>query len=196
MIKSQEKFNELLVYIVDYCAKSRPIEEIKLLKLLYFCDADFYFKNKNNTITGVTYIKNQYGPTPDKRVIDRATKYLKHNDIIRVETVTRSGKAPRRVYASALKSDFTYKNLTADEIDAARKTCDKYGNLPVNDLLLLSHQDPPYAGSEVRINFDLVKYRLGEDEMGELIRETDESYSGKISLEAAQRFLKYARTAT
>ena len=72
-----------------------------------------------------------------------------------------------------------------------RKTCDKYYRLPVNDICVLAHKDPPYLGAEMgkKIDFNFVVYR--EKDEVEVPFSEERSYKGTISDEAGKKLLAY-----
>lgn len=183
-----EKFKELLIYIVKNFNDNETLTETKLWKLLYFCDADFFEKHKK-TISGVSYYKNNYGATPDKKVIDKTLPRVK--DFIKIEKIKKPNGKIIKIYRP--QDDYKYVVLSANEIDEARKTCEKYYRLPVSDISILAHKDPPYLGAKIkeRIDFNFVNYRENKDE--EIESEDKSIYQGKISDEAGQRLLNYAR---
>ncbi|MFA5788600.1 MAG: type II toxin-antitoxin system antitoxin SocA domain-containing protein [Candidatus Gracilibacteria bacterium] len=57
------KFKEILLYILEKVGAKPNIGETALYKLLYFIDFDF-FEKYGEKLTGATYLKNHYGPTP------------------------------------------------------------------------------------------------------------------------------------
>lgn len=181
-----EKFKELLIYIVRNFNDNETLTETKLWKLLYFCDADFFEKHKK-TITGVDYYKNNYGATPDKKVIDKTLLQVK--DFMKIEKIKKPDGKIIKVYRP--QDDYKYVALSANEIDEARKTCERYYRLSVSDISILAHKDPPYLGAKMkgRIDFNFVNYREDKDE--EIKGEDKYIYQGKISDEAAQRLLAY-----
>ncbi len=177
-VKNIEKFKQLLVYIVNNY-NNNDLYETKLWKLIYFCDADYFEKNRK-TITGINYYKNTYGPTPDKNVVDLAIKKAK--DFITIDKYVKNGNK-KSLYRPKKMCDLNF--LTADEIEEVRKVCEKYFRLSTNDIIILAHKDTPYLGSKMGgvINFKLVDYR--DEEYPE--NEDCDNYQGEISDEAIKK---------
>lgn len=186
--KSLRKFAELLVYVVGNF-HNNTLAETKLWKLLYFCEADFFEKNQR-TITGVDYYKNKYGATPDKKVIDRILSKI-NKKYITIEEIKKSDGRKIKIFKPVEGVNFKYNALSADEIAGAQKTCQQYYNLPVNNIIVLAHEDPPYLGAKPKekIDFNFVNYRETESEI--LEKETEGCYKGTISDEAAEKLLAY-----
>lgn len=185
--KNVEKFKELLIYIVKNFNDNETLTETKLWKLLYFCDADFFEKH-GKTITGIDYYKNNYGATPDKKIIDKVLLQIK--DYVKIEKIKKPDGKIIRVYKP--QSGYRYQALFADEIEEARSTCEKYYRLSVQDISVLAHKDPPYLGAKIRerVDFNFVNYREDKD-TEEIEGENKSLYQGKISGEAAERLLAY-----
>lgn len=186
--RNLEKFKELLIYVVKNFNNNETLTETKLWKLLYFCDADFFEKHRE-TITGVSYYKNNYGATPDKKVINKVLPQIK--EYVKIENLRKSDGKTMRIYKP--RGDYKYKTISVNEIEEAKKTCEKYFRLSVQDISVLAHKDPPYLGVKIKekIDFNFVDYR--EDKDIEVENEDKTAYQGKISDEAAERLLAYAR---
>lgn len=185
--KGLKKFKELLIYIVKNFNDDETLTETKLWKLLYFCDSDFFEKHRK-TITGIDYYKNNYGATPDKKIIDKVIPQIKN--YVKVEKIKKSGGKTMRIYKP--QNDYNYQVLSANEIEEARSTCRKYYRLSVQDISVLAHKDPPYLGAKMRerVDFNFVDYREDKD-IEEIEGEDRFLYQGKISDEAAKRLLAY-----
>ena len=106
--KTLENFKELLIYIVKNFNDNETLTETKLWKLLYFCDADFFEKNKK-TITGVDYYKNIYGATPDKKIIDKVLPRIK--EYVKIEKIKKPDGKTITLYKP--NKDYDYKFLSA-----------------------------------------------------------------------------------
>ena len=60
--KNMEKFEQVILYILEKVGSKPNVGETVLHKLLYFIDFDYYEKFEEN-LMGATYIKNYHGPT-------------------------------------------------------------------------------------------------------------------------------------
>jgi transcriptional regulator with XRE-family HTH domain len=69
---NEKKFHEILLYILSQTAGKPNVGETVLYKLLYFCDFNYYEKYRQH-MSGATYIKNHFGPTPTnfKKIIEK-----------------------------------------------------------------------------------------------------------------------------
>lgn len=68
----ESKFKEILIYILNQTTGKPNVGETVLYKLLYFCDFNYYEKYRQ-PMTGATYIKNHFGPTPTdfKKIVQK-----------------------------------------------------------------------------------------------------------------------------
>ncbi len=73
--KNIKKMKEVLLYILIKVGNKPNVGETVINKLLYFIDFDYYEKY-GKQLTGATYIKNHFGPTPCelKTVVDQMVK--------------------------------------------------------------------------------------------------------------------------
>lgn len=178
MIGRLERLKELITLVLKEIGE--PVAKTKLWKLLYFSEADFCAL-RGQPITGVTYYKNHFGPTPAGNVVTKAINEL--SKFIKVE----EGKTGtyykfRKLYHSSL--------LSKDQVKSVKKTVEKYGKLSVSEIVNLSHCDEPYLAADFQgpVDLSLVRYR----EEGEVEEKPQESPAREtISDEAARNLLKY-----
>lgn len=63
------KLRDVLLYVLGKIGAKPNVGEAVLYKLLYLVDFDFYEKC-GQSITGLTYVWNDYGPTPTRSFVD------------------------------------------------------------------------------------------------------------------------------
>lgn len=81
---NEEKFKQLLLYILQKCGGKPNVGETVLYKLLYFCDFD-YFELYEKPLTGMPYKRLQYGPVPSQCVYNPIiNKMIKNNELERI----------------------------------------------------------------------------------------------------------------
>jgi uncharacterized phage-associated protein len=59
----QEKFDNLILYIVSRCPDPVRLGAVRLRKILYFSDV-FRYAKTGHPLTGATYLKWEHGPVP------------------------------------------------------------------------------------------------------------------------------------
>jgi uncharacterized phage-associated protein len=182
------KFVELLVYVLSQF--DEPINETKMLKLLYFADANSYEK-LGKTISDVTYYKNHFGPTPNCKILMSIYEAL--------DQYLERAEQQRDDYKSCLvrlrNRSYTFKSLSAEEMEIIDEAVTKYGKLSLSEVVKLSHFDPPYLASQKKkkIDFSYVRFRKSdEDYETNLDQEARDAIAKDISTESRRRLKIYA----
>jgi transcriptional regulator with XRE-family HTH domain len=152
--KNIEKFKEVLLYILNRVGAKPSIGETVLYKLLYFIDFNFYEKYEEQ-LTGATYIKNHYGPTPIE--FKKIVESMEGKSLIKI-----TGKYfnyPQTKYLPLREP-----NLNKLE-DRERKTIDevlnKLSDMNATEISDYSHKDVPWLITEDGgiIDYESVFYR-------------------------------------
>ncbi len=104
----REKLKEAVWLIASHCP-GRELGNVKLHKMLYFSDM-LYFLREGRPITGVEYLKQQFGPTA--RHLTAAIAGLQQDGKLRVEEHEYYGYYKKQ-YVSLLP--YVPERLTADE---------------------------------------------------------------------------------
>ena len=158
MVKKHKKLSDILVYILFHHKDKGGINETKLMKLLYFVDADYY-EQHNETLSGIDYYKNKYGPTVDFKVYLKVCQELK-GCIERQEEQLETGK---KTTVRLLKDDHK-SSLSLEQQEFIDGVMSKYGDLDTSQIVSISHLEPTYTGSgqlKDLIDFELVHHRQG-----------------------------------
>ena len=152
-----EKFREVLLYILNKVGAKPNVGETVLYKLLYFIDFDYYEQN-HTSITGMQYVKNHFGPTPKKMDFDSILGAMKKQheiELIKTKYATKDQKK----YLPVMRPRLT--KLSADEIKHIDEVLNRLSNKNATELSELSHKDIPWIASDSNevIDYDLVFYR-------------------------------------
>lgn len=186
------RFAELLLYVLSQL--NGPVNVTKVLKLLYFSDAE-YFSKYGTTISGnVTYYKNYFGPTPNYKVLSNL--YSSLGDYISLNEKQRDGY--KSVMVDLRSKDYTFKSLSASEIKVIDYTLDKYSKLSLSEVVKLAHFDPPYLASDKhkKVDFNYVRFRKSdEDYESHLDEQVQQSIARDISTDSRRKLKEYARAA-
>lgn len=189
-----DKFEELVYYIVAKY-EGNGILETNLMKLLYFSDARSY-ESRNKLISeNVTYFKNHFGPTPDKRVLNHV--YDKLKNFIKEEKKKSDAGHDITVF-KVVDKNFTYKMITEADIELVNSIISEYGKLRSGEISKLSHLDPPYLAAKPsqEIDFNMVAFRKNEEDSEiDLPKATQETIARDISSNSRKKLLEYARAA-
>ena len=150
-----KKFKEVLLYILEKVGAKPNIGETALYKLLYFIDFDFYEKFEEQ-LTGVSYIKNNYGPTPVefKKIVEEMEE---KGEIERVKS--RYFQYDQKKYLPCRESDLI--GLSAREVKHIDEVLARLSDKNANELTEYSHSDVPWRvhkDGEI-ISYESVFYR-------------------------------------
>ncbi len=135
-----EKLREVLLYILEKIGAKPNIGETVLYKLLYFIDFDYYEKH-GKSITGLTYIRNHFGPTPAMS-FKEVVKGLKENDELEiVETKFFSNTQKKYLPTKSVKLE----KLSAKELEHINEELVRLSDKTASELTELSHYDTPWV---------------------------------------------------
>ena len=151
-----DKAEEVLLYVLGKVGAKPNVGETVLYKLLYFIDFDYYEKT-GQSITGLTYIRNHYGPTPARDFVS-VVEGMKANEELEI--------AETKFYKNNLKKYLPLKKSTVDELSAGElqhinDTLARLSDKTASELSDLSHLDTPWrvAKQGEPINYRYVYYR-------------------------------------
>jgi transcriptional regulator with XRE-family HTH domain len=150
------KLKNVLLYILGKVGAKPNVGETVLYKLLYFIDFDYYEKT-GRSITGLSYIKNHYGPTPVKKFEGIVAAMVKNRELDIVETpyFMHTQKKYLPIVRASLSS------LTADEIKHIDSELSRLSDKSAAELSDLSHKDMPWLAAKMhkRIDYQMAMYR-------------------------------------
>ena len=159
-----EKLRSVLTYVLCKVGARPNVGETVLYKLLYFIDFDYYEKT-GRSITGLSYIKNHYGPTP-VREFSHIVESMKTAGALEVVETPYFAHTQKK-YLPTVNADLTC--LTADEIKHIDAELERLGDKSASELTELSHRDTPWIATKPnrRIDYQLAMYRTDETSVGE-----------------------------
>ena len=152
-----EKLREVLLYLLEKVGAKPNVGETVLYKLLYFIDFDYYEKY-GESITGLTYVRNHYGPTPQLEEFTSIIDSMRlANELDVIETPYFSHK--QKKYLPTVKP--TLDKLSAKELDHINDEIRRLADKSANELSELSHLDMPWLASKDKevIDYQLAMYR-------------------------------------
>ncbi len=151
-----EKLREVLLYVLEKVGAKPNVGETVLYKLLYFIDFDYYEKY-GQSITGLTYIRNHFGPTPAVTFAEIVQGMEQRDELEIVETKFFNNK--QRKYLPNIKVEF--QELSAKELNHIIEELDRLSNKTASELSDLSRKDTPWliAKQDGPIGYRDVFYR-------------------------------------
>ncbi len=138
-----EKLREVLFYVLEKVGAKPNVGETVLYKLLYFIDFDYYEKT-GRSITGLTYIRNHFGPTPIRDFVSVVDGMKKRDEIEIVET--KYFKNTQKKYLP--HKSIELRELNANELIHIDATLARLSNKTASELSELSHYDIPWLAAK------------------------------------------------
>lgn len=151
----EEKFKQVLHYIISKVGTLDNVGKTVLYKMLYFSDFDFYELNEA-PITGEVYLKLKNGPAPSN--FNLAIPQLeKEGKIKKVEA--RYGSFRQIKFFSLCKPELSL--LNANELQLIEKVINKLASMTASQISSYSHDDMPWKATKdnEEIDYELVFYR-------------------------------------
>jgi len=151
-----EKLREVLLYVLEKVGAKPNVGETVLYKLLYFIDFDYYEKY-GKSITGLTYVRNHFGPTPTKSFSSVIEGMQQRGELDIVETPYFTHK--QRKYLPTISSELN--SLSANELSHINDEILRLADKSASELSELSHKDTPWLASKDKevIDYQLAMYR-------------------------------------
>src|SRR3989344_3106054 len=161
--ENEQKFQQVLLYILGKVGSRPNIGQTVLYKLLYFIDFDYYEKYEEQLI-GATYIKNTYGPTPVS--FAKLVKNMEDNGKI-VEVKSKYFDLDQTKYIPVKEADVS--SLSGQELKHIDDELERLAHLSARKLSELSHSDTPWRVAQDRevLNYEYVFYRPEETSVRE-----------------------------
>ena len=151
-----EKLRDVLLYVLEKIGAKPNVGETVLYKLLYFIDFDYYEKT-GQSITGLTYVRNHFGPTPTRDFVS-VVEGMKANDELEV-VETKYFKNTQKKYLPRMSTEL--QQLSANELKHIDETLARLSDKSATELSDLSHYDTPWLATKPGevIDYQLAMYR-------------------------------------
>jgi transcriptional regulator with XRE-family HTH domain len=155
-----DKFKEILIYILKKVGGKPNVGMTVLYKLLYFIDFDYYEKYEEQ-LMGLTYLKNQFGPTP--LLFENLIKEMvEKGEVEQVKSKFYVYPQTKFLINPTIEPNLSILNgQEKDHIDLELR---KLSDLTATALTELSHKDVPWITAEngKPLNYESVFYRTAD----------------------------------
>jgi len=138
-----EKLREVLLYVLEKVGAKPNVGEMVLYKLLYFIDFDYYEKT-GQSITGLTYVRNHFGPTPTRDFVSIVEGMKANSELEIVET--KYFKNSQKKYLPRISAELN--ELRASELQHIDETLARLSDKTASELSELSHYDTPWLSAQ------------------------------------------------
>lgn len=150
---NQNKFENLLLYILKKCGGKPNVGETVIYKILYFIDFDS-FEKFGKPLTGLNYIKLQFGPVPKKDDFDSSIQSMISNNKLKVFSHQYYNKIQKRYVAL---TDPDLESFSANEIQFIDKIIHRLSDMSATEISNYVHKDVPW---DITPDNEFIDYNL------------------------------------
>lgn len=151
---NEEKLKNIILYVLEKCGGRPNVGETVLYKLLYFLDFD-YFELYNKSITGMSYVKLQFGPVPCAFEYNPVIRKMVNREELKILNQKYHNKIQKR-YIALTNADISI--FEPSELKLVDETIARLSHLNATMIENYVHGDAPWdktLDKEV-IDYDLV----------------------------------------
>ncbi|OGG61839.1 hypothetical protein A3C87_00375 [Candidatus Kaiserbacteria bacterium RIFCSPHIGHO2_02_FULL_49_34] len=160
--KNLEKFEQVLLYVLEKVGAKPNVGMTVLYKLLYFIDFDYYEKY-GEQLMGLTYFKNTHGPAPRefKKVVDA----MKEKGEV-VEVKSKYFAHEQKKFLPTAEPNLAL--LNGRELEMIDDVLSRYSDKSATQLSDMSHRDTPWrvAKNGENLEYEHAFYRPDEFSVG------------------------------
>jgi transcriptional regulator with XRE-family HTH domain len=149
----KKKLRNLILYILARCGGKPNVGETVLYKLLYFIDFDS-FELSEKSVTGLKYVKLQFGPVPAVREYCSVLDKMVENQEIKIIKQEYHG-FPQKKYVALVDSDQSV--FVADEIVLINRVISRLSDMSATKIEAYVHEDVPWKATGTG---NVIDYRL------------------------------------
>lgn len=139
-----QKLGELVLYVADRCQTHELFGKIKLNKILFYSDVNAYSR-RGRSITGVAYVKHQFGPVPSG--IDVVIQDLSDDRAAVVRVRDMPDLTEQKRVVPLRKPDLT--RFTAEEIAIVNEIIDWMRPMSARQISDLTHETAGWCAARM-----------------------------------------------
>ncbi|MFH1187580.1 MAG: Panacea domain-containing protein [bacterium] len=158
---NEKKYRNVILFFANKI-KNGTLGKLKMMKLLYFLDFDF-FEKYGKSVTGDQYLRFENGPVP--RMAEKIIKQMDSVDIKILKRKVGVGYNDQQ-HIEALK-DFDLKLFSKEELIMMEEIADKWEKFSGAEMKSASHGEAPWIATKPDeiIDYNLAYYRNKYGEM-------------------------------
>jgi len=158
---SEKKYKNTILFFANKI-QNGTLGKLKLMKLLYFLDFDF-FEKYGRSVTGDEYLRFENGPVP--RMAEKIIKMMDGKDIRIIKKKVGTGYNDQQ-HIEPLKG-FDVKLFSKEEILMLEEIAGKWEKFSGSEMKTASHGEAPWIATKPNqvIDYNLVYYRNKYAEM-------------------------------
>ena len=162
---NKEKYKAVILFLANKI-QNCTLGKVKLMKLLYYADFDF-FEKTDKSITNDVYVRLPLGPVPQnaEEIIDEMVS----DGLIKIERQRMSVGMNDRLLIIPLKG-MNLALLSKEEIEMLENVSQKWEKFSGNEMRDASHGEAPWIATKPNciIDYNLAYYRNKYDRMKDM----------------------------
>ncbi len=161
---NRKKYKNTILFFANRI-RNGTLGKVKLMKLLYFLDFDFFEKYKRS-ITGDEYLRFEMGPVP--RMGEKILKEMNGKQIKITAQKVKDGYSDKQHIEPLL--DFDVNVFEKEELLMLEEIADKWEKFTGTEMKNASHGEAPWIATKPNevVDYNLAYYRNKYGEMNEL----------------------------
>ncbi len=165
MAKINEKKYKNAVLFFAKKVQNGTLGKLKMMKLLYFLDFDF-FEKYGKSVTGDAYLRFENGPVPQNA--EKILKAMDGKDIKITKRKVANGYNDQQ-HIESLK-DFDMNVFSKEELMMLEEVADKWEKFSGSEMKMATHGEAPWIATEPNgiIDYNLAYYRNKYGEMANM----------------------------
>ena len=162
MVKiSEKKYKQLILFFANKI-RNGTLGKLKLMKLLYFLDFDF-FEKYHKSVTNDEYLRFEHGPVP--RMAEKIIKEMNGKEIRVTKTKIANGYNDQQLIEPL--GNFDVDLFSKEELIFMEEIAEKWEKFSGTEMKNASHGEAPWiaTGPNKVIDYNLAYYRNKYGEM-------------------------------
>ncbi len=160
----ENRFQQLILYILQKCGSRPNVGETVLYKLLYFCDFD-YFELFERPLTGMKYKKMKYGPIPDQALFNPVINVMRQAGVLEKVARPYVRDTIQTRYVNFVEADLSVFGADVEKmIKVVDSVIERLSGMSARQIEDHSHRDYPWIVHDFseEIDYGTVFFRSGE----------------------------------
>lgn len=161
---NEKKYKNAVLFFAKRI-QNGTLGKVKLMKLLYYLDFDF-FEKYGRSVTGDEYLRFEYGPVP--RMGEKVLKQMTGKELKITRRKIATG-VNDQLHIEAVK-DFDVDVFTKEELLMLEEIADKWEKFTGTEMKNASHGEAPWIATKPNdvVDYNLAYYRNKYGEMGKM----------------------------
>lgn len=166
MAKINEKKYKNIILFFAHKIKNGTLGKLKIMKLLYFLDFDF-FEKYGKSVTGDEYLRFENGPVP--RMAEKILKEMQGREV-KISKVKMAQDYNDQQLIEPLNKDFDFNLFTREELLMMEEVAEKWEKFSGAEMKNASHGEAPWIATKPNevIDYNLSYYRNKYGEMDKI----------------------------